>query len=396
MLLYWIWYAQLKKLNCAQKKMLLEHFCDPEEIYFSGEAVFAKVPDITRPMLDALEDKDLSGARRILELCQDKGISLVTFADSGYPQKLKNIYDSPMVLYYRGKLPAWESQPVIGIVGTRKASATGMRSARKYGGQIAACGGLVVSGGAAGGDTMALEGALETGKPVACVFGCGVDVYYPAANRKLFEQIAVQGCLLSEYPPKTEANSWHFPQRNRILSGLSNGVLVVEAPLRSGALITARLAMEQGRDVYVIPGNVEETACAGSNALLQEYGVAALSGWDAVKEYQPAYPGTVARREAAVVQPAVPEPVKPAVPAEPDKKSVDKKEKSTYSVVHTPGISLNPQEQTVYETIDRPGITTDEVIDKTGLPAGKVKAILTKLAVKGCIQQDPGGHISRK
>ena len=405
MLIYWIWFAELKNLSCSQKKMLLQHFRDPEEIYHSDTDALKKVAGMKEDMLAAIEDKSLSNAERILTECSAKGITILTLRDKTYPGRLKNTFDPPVVLYCKGKLPDWGQIPIIGIVGTRKSTPYGMRAAHRFGGQIAACGGTVVSGGAAGIDTMALEGALAAGGSVLCVFGCGVDVSYPARNKKLFEEIAVRGCLISEYPPKTEPLSWHFPRRNRIISGLSNGVLVVEAPQKSGALITARLAMEQGREVFAVPGNVDMESCAGSNALLQDYGIAALSGWDVMKEYEALYPGRIAQRDVPKVfeRPSYKVAQSPVIPRPADtdrvtgdKKSIDKEEKSTYSVVNNSAAALNEQEQAVLNKISREPVFVDDVINASGLSAGTVKAILTKLTVKGWLQNHPGGRISRK
>lgn len=405
MLIYWIWIAELKGLTCAQKHQLLRHFRDPEELYHSDIDAFSKVDGMTEQMQEALEEKSLTQAQRILSECTDKGIGILTWSDHAYPAKLRNTYEAPIVLYYKGKLPDWEKTPMIGIVGTRKATAYGMRAAYRYGGQIAACGGMVVSGGAAGIDTMALEGALAAGGTAMCVFGSGVDVYYPAKNKYLFEEITARGCLVSEYPPRSEALSWHFPRRNRILSGISNGVLVVEAPERSGALITARLAMEQGREVFAVPGNVDEETCAGSNALLQDYGIAALSGWDVMKEYQALYPGKIAKRDTpqtfgqkplqVAQKPLIPQTQQRQVEAT-DKKSIDKDKKSTYSVVDNSAVPLSDAERTVLDKISREPMLVDQVIDASGLPAGTVKAILTKLTIKGRLMNHPGGRISRK
>lgn len=405
MLLYWVWFAQLKGLTGQQKHQLLAHFRDPEELYHSDPQVMSQIPGMTEQMMAALEDRSLAEAQKILADCAEKGIAILTYTDEHYPKKLQNTYEAPWLLYYKGKLPQWDEQPLIAVVGTRKATSYGMRAAYRYGSQIAACGGIVVSGGAAGVDTMALEGALQAGAEVVCVFGCGVDVCYPAKNKDLFARVAAGGCILSEYPPRTEAYSWNFPRRNRILSGISNGVLVVEAPMKSGALITARLAMEQGREVFAVPGNVDVDACAGSNALLQDYGIAALSGWDVMKEYQTRYPGKVVRRDA--LQPPEPAAVEvtqtPRMPkAHPtsredtDKKSIDKDKNTTYSVVDRPRANLSQEEQAVLDKIGKAPMLIDEVIAASGLPAGKVKSLLTKLTVKGQLQNHPGGRVSRK
>lgn len=401
MLIYWIWFAQLKKLSKSQKQWLLEYFRDPEEIYHSEAKCYAGVEGMTQEILQALEQKNLDEARKILTQCEEKGIGILTFLDDAYPVKLRNTADAPMVLYYRGYLPDWENVPVIGIVGTRKATPYGMNTALRFGRQIAACGALVVSGGASGIDTMAMQGAMDIGKPVVGVLGCGVDVVYPKPNRQMFEAVLQNGCLLSEYPPGTQALGWHFPERNRIISGMSNGLLVVEAPERSGALNTARHAMEQGRDVFAVPGNVDVAACVGSNALLQERAFAALSGWDVVKQYEPFYPGKL--HNCSMPLPTAKVAQKPAIPqnlknssTDNNKKSIDKEEKSTYSVLNVARPPLSETEASVLAQITREVSCLDDIIDRTQLPAGTVKSALTRLALKGLVVNHPGGRVSLK
>ena len=397
MLIYWLWFALLEGITDRQKLLLLQHFQDPEEIYH----IQGNISGVSEEIMEALEDKDLQRARDILADCAGKGIRVLTLRDEGYPEKLRNTYDPPLVLYVKGILPRWNTVPVIGIVGTRKASMYGLHTAMCFGGQIAACGALVVSGGAAGVDAKAMEGALDAGCPVVGVLGCGVDVVYPASNRRLFERVVEKGCLISEYPPKTPGIHWHFPQRNRIISGMSDGLLVVEAPEKSGALITARRAMEQGRDIFVVPGNVDVDSCAGSNALLQDRAVAALSGWDVVKEYEALYPGKVSKKP-------IPEEVlkvaqKPAVLEKSErfdgmiqKKAIDKEEKSTYSVLDSVAAALPETEQAVLALVPREGVLVDDVIAEAELPASTVRSILTKLSLKGLTVSHPGGRISRK
>ncbi len=387
MLVYWIWFAQLNKISCGEKWQLLKRYCDPEDIFHSE--------DLTE------EDKDLTQAQQILEDCVDKGIHILTAGEEEYPQRLRNTYDPPLVLYFRGSLPRWNQQPAIGIVGTRKATAYGCSTARRFGAQIAACGALVISGVADGIDAMAMLGALDTDKPVVGVLGCGVDVVYPKKNQAIFDRVLTNGCLISEYPPRTPAYRWNFPQRNRIISGLSNGLLVVEAPEKSGALITANHAIEQGRDVYVVPGVVDNPSCAGSNALLQEQAVAALSGWDVVKEYQVLYPGQI--RRSPLPQGTIQVAQQTQIPgasgkksSPSDKKSIDNRDKSTYSVVNKPEPALTQEEQAVLAQLSSTPRLVDELLGELSVPAGAAKAILTRLSIKGVIQNHPGGRVSRK
>ncbi len=195
------------------------------------------------------------------------GAEVVTLADAAYPQPLREIPDPPLALYVRGRLP---EQVAVAVVGTRNPSTDGEYVAHRMAADLAAAGVCVVSGLARGIDASAHRGALEAGGPTVAVLGCGVDVRYPAGHEKLAEQVAVRGAVVSEYPPATPPAKYHFPSRNRIISGLSRAVVVVEATLRSGALITADLALEQGREVFAVPGSVLNPRSEGPHRLLRE------------------------------------------------------------------------------------------------------------------------------
>ena len=388
MLIHWIWYARLSGLSLHRKQQLLEHFRDPEDIFHAEEGALLAA-GLTREQAEALEKKDLSEAKLIVSRCNNKGIGVMTWEDPEYPDRLRRISDAPLVLYYKGVLPCWNAVPVIGIVGTRSSSAYGERTAKRFGGEIAGCGALVVSGGATGIDTAAMEGAVAAGKPTVGVLGCGVDITYPRNNGQFFRRVQENGCLISEYPPQTKAAPWHFLERNRIISGMSNALLVVEAPEKSGALNTARHAIEQGRDVFAVPGNVDSPSCAGSNALLEEGAYPALSGWSVVRQYEGAYPAMVAQK------PLIPENPEPA-PAKADKKSIDKLDNSTYSVVNKPTPAPGEPEQAVLACLDQTPVALDVLLERLDMPAMTVKSILTRLTIQGLIVNHPGGRVSRK
>ena len=398
---YWIWFANLKGISLHKKQQLLESFHDPEEIYLADPKVF---PEELR---DALEEKDLTEAKAIHRQCQERGIGILTYADAAYPQRLRAIEDPPIVLYFKGTLPCWQAQPVIGVVGTRKASPYGLQTAHLIASQIAVCGGLVVSGVATGIDASSMEGALDVDKPTVGVLGGGVDVVYPASNRNLYRRTEENGCLISEYPPGTRPYAWNFLHRNRIISGLSDGVLVVEAPERSGALNTARHAFSQGRDMFVIPGNLGVATCLGSTGLLQEGAYAALSGWDVVKLYENLYPGAVENRpvplRAKAEMPLSKVAESPVTPQKQPKKreeasqiSIDNSDKSTYSVLNKRPVSLSDQEKAVLELLGDSPELIDSIMDRADLPAATVQSVLTRLTIKGVLKQHPDGRISRK
>ena len=292
-IIHWIWLATRPELNERQKLAVLDALGDPEEIFYADHSRLIQIEEMTQAGVDALADKNLTQAQTILDDCVEKDIQICTYHDGAYPARLKNIADPPLVLYYKGNLTGLDSSPVIGVVGTRKASVYGLTTSKKMGYQIAKCGGILVSGLAEGNDGSAMEGALTAGGKVVGVLGNGVDVVYPAMHRSLYRDTERNGCLISEFPPKTPPYKWNFPKRNRLISGLSNGVLLVEAPQISGSLITARRALDQGRDVFVVPGNIDVPTFQGSNAMLRDGGIAVSSGWDVVSEYAALYPGKI-------------------------------------------------------------------------------------------------------
>lgn len=405
MLLYWIWYATLPESAVGQKAALLQAFPSPEDIYHASTDRLQAIEGIDAGFLEILEQKELDSAEKILAQCGKLGIRVLTFQDARYPKRLRNIADPPMVLYYKGTLPDFDSMPTISVVGTRGASAYGLTVARRLGMEIAAGGGLVISGCAAGIDAMAMEGALSANTAVAGILGGGVDIVYPKANRPLFDALPEKGCLLSEYPPGTPPLKWNFPRRNRILSGIASGVLVVEAPAKSGALITARHALEQGRDVFVVPGNIDVVSCEGSNALLREGATAVRSGWDILLEYEALYPGKLRNPGVAklpakplsfvaqtVVLPQTPEKTE----AGKDRKDIDNGENSHYSVLNDPSSGLTEEELAIVKRLGQEPRPVDEIIAETALPTAAVLSMLTRLTLKGIVRNHPGKRISLK
>lgn len=390
MLLYWLWFNFMGEFSRRQKLELLRYFSDPEDIYLCKD--FSHIPGLTQAQLAELLNKDMRAAEKLRNVCRRKDIRILSIQDEDYPFRLRNIADPPLVLFYKGILPDLSQMPAIGIVGTRKATAYGLNIARRFAGEIAQCGGLVVSGGAAGIDTMGLQGALDVAGQTVAVLGCGVDVVYPRTNRRLFMQIEERGCLISEYLPGTQPKPWHFPERNRIISGISNGVLVIEAPERSGALITARDALEQGRDVYAVPANIDMPTCAGSNALLSNGATAVFSGWDVVKEYAPQYPGRVAyqKNQTKKADMKVAQPVQLPIA---DKKDIDIPADNSYSVT-VDDYALTPLESQVLACLDHMPKHMDDVIAQLDMPAGEVMKVITNLSLKGMVVSHPGRLVS--
>lgn len=407
MLIHWIWLATRPSMNEREKLAVLEHFQDAEAVYYAEPEMFREIEDLTEKGMEALKDRNLHPAGEILRQCMDKNIRICTFHDAAYPGRLKNISDPPLVLYYKGRLPDMDGAPVITIVGTRKATPYGVKTAGKLGGQIARCGAVVVCGMAEGIDGAGAAGALSADGMVVGVLGSGVDLVYPACNRSLFADVERYGCLMSEFPPGTPPFGWNFPKRNRIMSGLANGVLVVEAPEKSGALITARLAAEQGRDVFVAPGNLDMPSCVGSNALLREGAISVGSGWDVVSEYLSLYPDVI-RRDSSKISPHL-ENIPMKVADKPrsltknrnsDRKKekiiIDNWEKPPYSDIHNASENLTENERRIIALLQNGELLVDDVIAQAGLPASTVLSTLTILQVRGFIEKRPGNRAALK
>lgn len=416
MLTHWIWLAHRPGLSDRAKVTLMRHFRGPEDIFYADSRAYDHIEGLREEAKKSLQDKDLRPAEAILEACSRERLHVLTYRDAAYPRLLKNIPDPPIVLYYKGQLPDFDALPVIAVVGTRKASAYGLTTAKGMGYQIGRCGGIVVSGMAYGIDSMAMSGALTAGQKAIGVLGCGADIVYPPSNRALFQDVERFGCILSELPPGTQPMKWSFPKRNRIISGLSNGVLVVEAPEKSGALITARLASEQGRDVFVVPGNIDQPSFAGSNRLLRDGATMVSSGWDILSEYEALYPDKIRRDDTKPHQSAYPDEVekaalevekpmpkvaqRPRLPGkkenlkkELDKKVIDKEQSASYSDVNGILRSLSRDEQSVVLALKEGERLVDDIIAETGLTTGKLLAVLTMLEMKGLISRLPGKRI---
>lgn len=381
---FWLWLATRKGLSPRGAALAASCFPSVEALYYADAAAYeAAGLKNYQPLLE----KDLWLPTEILRRCYDLGISLLTWQDAAYPQLLRSLEDPPVVLYYRGLLPDFSGLS-IAVVGTRGASAYGLAQARHLGYGLGRCGCTLVSGGAKGIDTAALEGALTGGGPVVCVLGGGVDVVYPASNRSLFQDVAQRGCLLSEYPPGTRPKPEHFPVRNRIISGLCQGVVVVEAPEKSGALITANWALDQGRDVFALPGNLGVANFGGNLRILREGAILVRDVRDILQEYQGVYPELFQKSAAAEQRPQrTAEAPPPESPAADDAPAAEAAEVRIDQALLE---NMSLDEQSICLLL-REGIRQiDNIVDEAQIPAGRALAALTLLEVKGVVRRLPG------
>ena len=280
-LLYWLILSSVKNLSIQTKLKALAFLGSPAKVYEADRDYLLGVGFSPANFEKLRSEATKDDCRRIIEFCNKKRIKILTIDDDEYPEMLKYIYDPPLVLYVRGNIPRMNS---IAIVGSRRASGYGIETAVKLSSQLALSGFMIVSGMARGIDTAAHCGALKENGTTIAVLGCGVDIPYPPENHSLMERIIESGAVISEYPPGTPPASFNFPGRNRIISGISLGTLVIEAGLKSGSLITAKYALEQGREVFAVPGNINHYNSEGCNRLIKDGAKMVLDVDDIVEE----------------------------------------------------------------------------------------------------------------
>lgn len=315
-----------------------------------------------------LLDYDISSAYKIIDDCIKNDIKIITICDNDFPDRLRNIADCPIVLYTKGSFLDVDKLPFISIVGPRKVSDFGKKAAFSLAKRLSSAGMIVVSGAALGADTCAHKGALAAGGKTVAVLGCGICYDYLPENRALRVNISKNGCLISEHPPFAPATKYSFPIRNRIISALSVGTVVIEASLKSGSLITARLANEQGRDVFVIPGNPTQDNYKGSNALLRDGAIPLLNAKDIFEQYLSLFPEFI-NVEKAFEQ---------------------KNSGNIKKIQKKSDTGLSNEGKIVYNNLNSQKFTADDLLD-LNLGDDQLLSALTELEIEGLIKALPGG-----
>ncbi len=292
--LYWIWLSLRLGEGNSRFVGLIERFGSPEAIFDAEqEELLALRDEFGEHTMVTLLDRNLDEAYQIETYCASHRIQILTFGSEDYPKLLTNLKNPPIILYARGKCRGFDKKVSISVVGTRTLTEYGRKTAYKMGYELAKAGVVVVSGMALGIDSVAACGALDAGGFTVAVLGSGLDCVYPAAHKKLAAEIAAKGLVLSEYPPLVGPTRYSFPMRNRIISGLGLGTVVVEADDKSGSLITARDAIMQGRDVFAVPGNVDAKNATGTNSLIKDGATAVTSAADILENYRYLYRGMI-------------------------------------------------------------------------------------------------------
>lgn len=337
-----------------------------------------------------MEKRDLSSALRTIDRCGMQNIEVVSIDDPRYPVRLKNIYAPPHIIYVKGRLPKIDEEPAIAVIGTRNASPYGIKMGRKLGFEIAKCGGVVISGLTKGIDAAGAEGALIADGKCIGVLGSPHEL----TRGKMAEELAVRGALVSEYPPGAGTCRQFFRARNRIAAGLSVGVAVVEAPFRSGTKLFVDEAVEQGKEIFAVPGNADCENCAGTNAMLKDGAKPVTEGWDVMSEFAKLYPEKIKRSIERIpgtcVKPEQNEPVVTEKTHKDTKKVIDKPDTTEYIDLKKQLEGLSETQLSIVSAMDREAMQVDEIIERTGLSPAKVLADLTLLQLKGCVSQQSG------
>lgn len=391
---YWLWLSTAPRIGPRAIDALLRHYGSPEEMFFAPRGEISRLLPRRIEGAEELERRDLDAANRIMEKCDNQGIRVLTLADDDYPDRLKNIFSPPAVLYVKGKLPDIDNEAAIAVIGTRKASVYGIKMGRKIGYEIAKCGGLVVSGLTMGIDSAAAEGALLA--DASCVGVLGLP--HELDKSRFSRDILMRGALVSEYAPGTKPHSSFFRARNRISSGLSLGVVAVEAPIRSGTRLFVDEAASQGKEIFAVPGNADSNNCAGTNAMLKEGAKPVTDGWEVISEFAQLYPDKIKKvpLEMPQVWPRSPE---NRASEEPDaekrtKKVIDKPDNTAYIDLKKQLEGLSPSQLKIIGVMDRASMHVDDIINLSGFKPSKVLADLTLLQIKGFVRQEGGKHFT--
>ena len=413
--LYWLWLSE--RCGAASKDFgkLMKRYESPYDLYRLEEEELEGLDGISDRLKQRLSDKNLDFAYRTKYECAKKGIKVIPYGDKRYPERLRSLEDPPVLLYVLGELPNMDRHLCIGMVGTRKMSEYGRHSAYKISYELAAAGAVIVSGMAGGVDGVCAAGALAANGTTVAVLGNGLSVVYPKEHDKLMRAIGERGAVISEYPLSEPPYGGNFPKRNRIISGLCQGVLVIEGPDGSGALITATLAQKQGRDLFALPGKIDDKGSKVPNDLIRMGAEAATCSEDVLDFYsflymdkidygklrkairQP-YPEELALEEYAVKDTGKTERArKKSVAAKPSPCSLPAEETANPRGDQDPTLeSLDPVWRRVLEAMPISQPVSADALAVDGVSASDVITAMTMLEIEGFCEALPGGMFLRK
>lgn len=390
---YWIWITLALGYKNPKVKKIYEMYTDISLFYLGGKKEWIFCGILSEKDIDRLSKFKLLDSQKVITKCSELGYSILSIDDAKYPEPLLNIYDPPAVLYISGNLSVLDNRLRIGIVGTRRATNYGLTNSYQIGYALSKYGVATVSGGALGIDCASHRGSLAADGVTICVRGCGINCKYLSENAKMREAITKRGAVISEYPPDEEPRPYYFPARNRIIAGLSNGVLIIESGEKSGSLITADLAVEQGKEVFALLGN-NSPQNKGSNKRIKEGSAIPITDFmDILNAFDNLYATSEdVDFDSVAIEDinAIPVKGKPTVRNE---KQIDnivyKREEINElpkpEIKHKENLNLNPTTQMVYNAISNEPIHIDNITRKLQIPVYVVLRSITELEIKGLV-----------
>ena len=394
---YWIWLSSLESVGIRAKAAVIRRFGDAESAFFAPAGVFADMEGVSAAEAAALEKRELGRVSEILGDCEAQGVSVVTMQDALYPKRLKSIWAPPVVLYVKGRLPQMDDEAAVAVVGTRSASPYGIKMARQIACEICRCGGVVISGLTNGVDAAAATGALLADGVCVGVLGTA----HEEQESELSYDVCRRGALVSEYAPGTRSLKSFFRDRNRISSGLSVGTVAIEAPEKSGTLLFVSEALEQGREIFAVPGNADASGCRGTNQLLKDGATPVTCGWDVMREFAALYPNRIKRSaeppaapESRAAESVPPRSESPENRTALGKKEIDKEKGGAYIDLREQLASLSETQLKIVSAIDKEPTHIDDIVEKTGLGAATVLTQLTVMTVRGIVRRVPGNRVA--
>ncbi|MCC8073826.1 MAG: DNA-processing protein DprA [Clostridiales bacterium] len=389
---YYLW-LQRALGEGAHIKRILEDFGSAKDLYDANILEWRMCSELTSKQIDRLECTKLTDVDEIIYTCDENNWQIIDYDDELYPKRLKEIYNPPAVLFVDGTMPDFDNTVTIGIVGTRKASEYAIKVTHIMSRGITEAGALVVSGGALGIDTAAHKGAIMAGGKTVAVLGCGLGVPYLMANKSLRDTIKSNGALITEYPPFIRASKYTFPMRNRLISGLSLGVLVTEAGVKSGSLITANFALEQDRDVFAIPVSILSTDFSGTNKLIEDGAKVVTKPEHIVEGYASSFPTLDLSKIRTIDSLMIDNADNSAnVPEKENSLTFEKLEESRkqHAQKELNAGSLTGILKTVYDALDVTYKHIDVLTETTGLTSREVTSALTQLEIMGLTDSASG------
>lgn len=416
---YWLWLSHMAGAGSKTAVNLVREFGGAEAVYKASQKELEKSGLVSnKKVLSRLVYKDLSEVEAILDWCDKNGVRVMVPTDKEYPKSLLTLRDAPMVLYCLGELPDFENTLSCAVVGTREMSEYGKNTAYQLGAGLADCGACIVSGLALGVDGMAMAGAVEAGGATVAVLGCGIDIVYPKQHETLLRKVLEKGAVITEYAPGVSPSGHNFPVRNRIISGISQAVCVVEGSMRSGSLITARHAVYQGKTLYAVPGRIGDKGSEGTNYLIKEGASAITGARDILSDFEFVYPHSI------IMDGAVPhvssdeaaeklnigskgkKAIKEEKKAEREAKKQQKKEAKKKQEMPFPE-EEKPQRRVDIDTLDeterrifdymKPDVPMlCEEIAEGGFELSQVMVSLTLLEIAGAVEAGAGGYYLKR